>query len=556
MSSLSSSDVNVKSDGSDFSSPDAARNWQSRCPWPLVSLLIVGTIWYLLVYWFHPALPGNNPTWPLGWWGWSDQGQYWRSAQELSSFHLSREHYWYPLGYPLMGAVFFRLMPDHAFLIPDLLCFVGILSLFYRICREFMSSWEAVGLTVVAILLPKSIFTDSLVVPWSTTPAHLVIYSVIVLLIFNKPHFVNYAVSSLLLALMPWFRAGDMVYVLPVFVMHLWSEYCRDGLGRCGTKVALTVSLLALSVGSVAVLNAHVFGNVATPYMKVASITVGAGLEGLLKKAYSVFISAVSISASHEPMMIHRFPWLVLVPPGIYYLLKKYSIKHLGWIGAIAGCIGFYLSYNDFDAHNIFKYLTIRYWAWWLPLATLLAYLGLVKAWKTLTIRGVILTIAPCLLLVVAVGQMSIRCLSGDKRICAQCSGGGDASGGSGCSSRQLKLVLSEHRLLPVSKLTISGSYLTVEESLNLVVMQNGRPLKRFHEYAVDAAETGLHIIFRRDLPGDDPLVVELNLSPTVADKREFWLTPYYLKFCVGAGLFAPKISQWIEPLSLPPGRH
>ncbi|MFZ2644128.1 MAG: hypothetical protein WA117_24270 [Verrucomicrobiia bacterium] len=87
------------------------------------------------------------------------------------------------------------------------------------------------------------------------------------------------------------------------------------------------------------------------------------------------------------------------------------------------------------------------------------------------------------------------------------------------------------------------------------MVTRKGQPLKRFREYAVEPNETGLHIIFRRDLTGDDPLVVELNLSSTVTDKREFNLTPYYLKFCMGAGLFTPKAARWIEPLSLPPGR-
>lgn len=535
--------------------PGAATNWHSRWLWPLVSLLVAGTIWYLWVYALHPVLPGNSLAGTSGWWGWSDQGYYWRSAQELSSFRLSQEHYWYPLGYPAMGAVFFRLMPSHAFLIPDLLCFVGILSLFYRICREFMSPWESVALTVAAILLPKSVFTDSLVVPWTTTPVHLMIYSIIVLLVFSKPRLANYVVASLLLALMPWFRGGDAIFVLPIFVMHLWNERRRDGIGTCSAKIALTAGLLALSAGGLAALNFHVFGKIMTPYMQLASATVGAGLDGFLTKAYAVFISAVPLSENRETMMIHRFPWLVFVPTGVFYLLKQFSLKHLGWMSAIAVCIGFYLSYNDFGSGNIFKYLTIHYWAWWLPLAALLAYLGLVKAWKVLTVRGVVLAAAPCLLLVVAIGQTSVRCLPDNKRICAQSPGSGDANVGAGESSRRLKLVLSEHRLWPVSRLKIFGAHLTAEESASVVVTRRGQPLKRFREYAVEPNEAGLHIIFRRDLTGDDPLVVELNLSSTVADKREFSMVPYYLKFRLGTGLFTPKAARWMDPLSLPPGR-
>jgi hypothetical protein len=52
--------------------------------------------------------------------------------------------YWYYLGYPLLGAFFYRLMPQHLFLIPNLTLVVGTANPVLRDCEKFISSLEAV----------------------------------------------------------------------------------------------------------------------------------------------------------------------------------------------------------------------------------------------------------------------------------------------------------------------------------------------------------------------------------------------------------------------------
>lgn len=513
--------------------------------YPLAWLIGIGIIWYLIGYLSHPVLPGANQTWPLGWWGWWDQGCYWRSAQELAQFKLTRANYWYPLGYPLIGAVFFRLMPSHAFLIPDLLCFLGILILFNRICREFVSPWESVALGVAALLLPRTILINALVVPWNSTPAHLMIYCVIVLLAFCRPRPVNFVIAAFLAALMPWFRADGLICLVPVFAAHFWEDLRRGEIRKCVTKIVFSAVLVSLSVGMITAVNHTIFGEATTPYMQRVS-TVGCSLKGVARKAYSIFVSASPMWHHAGPMLLQRFPYLLLVVPGIVYLLTRYSMKHLGWIGAIGASIGFYLAFNDFEAHNVFKYLLIHYWAWWIPLATLLAYLGLVKSWKVLKVWGVLISSLPCLLLVgvIQLKQESVLQSPPVNTVSALRAATGP--------EQKVRLILDERRPLPVSKLVIPELQPALKDYDRVVIILNGRVAERFRQYTMDVTERGTVFVFRRDVRRNESIVVEFDRMEGQDDKQLFHLEAYCLEFGVGGGGFWDKGVRWFDDLSLP----
>src|SRR5690348_2254945 len=56
-------------------------------------------IFYTLQYLSYSALPGNQPAFPLGWWGWFDQSKTLESAKAFAHGDLAAVHHWYPLGY-------------------------------------------------------------------------------------------------------------------------------------------------------------------------------------------------------------------------------------------------------------------------------------------------------------------------------------------------------------------------------------------------------------------------------------------------------------------------
>ena len=66
---------------------------------------------YFAAYFMNSNLPGASSKAPLGWWGWFDQGEYYRSVKALDQQNFDPSEYHYPIGYPLIGTLFYSVMP-------------------------------------------------------------------------------------------------------------------------------------------------------------------------------------------------------------------------------------------------------------------------------------------------------------------------------------------------------------------------------------------------------------------------------------------------------------
>ncbi|MBN9510457.1 MAG: hypothetical protein J0I21_15255 [Alphaproteobacteria bacterium] len=126
-------------------------------------------ILYTGCYLGHPALPGNRPGYPLGWWSWFDQGNYLRSAQHLRALDLAPAFHWYPVGYALLAAPFTRLLPMHAFYFVDLAAllaaYLGFLSFARRLSVRAL--W-AVPIFVLSSVADRDLLA-TWAEPWNTT---------------------------------------------------------------------------------------------------------------------------------------------------------------------------------------------------------------------------------------------------------------------------------------------------------------------------------------------------------------------------------------------------
>src|SRR5271168_3958705 len=96
-----------------------SRLWFSGETGAILIFLLFAIAYYNAAYWSHPNLPRASTQWG-GWFGWFDQGQYYRSLQALEREDFTPTEHLYPIGYPLMGTLFYRFMPLHPFLIPDI----------------------------------------------------------------------------------------------------------------------------------------------------------------------------------------------------------------------------------------------------------------------------------------------------------------------------------------------------------------------------------------------------------------------------------------------------
>jgi hypothetical protein len=300
-----------------------------------------------------------------------------------------------------------------------------------------------------------------------------------------------------------------------------------------------------------AAVNGAVFGSVSTPYVQGMAANRDTSFEGVLRKAHCVFVSAASMWDYTRPMLIHRFPWLLLTLPGAVFLVKTGRLRHAGWIGTMAACVGFYLCFSGFEPIAIFEYGTIHYWAWWIPLAALLAYLGAVKARRALGTGGVAALLAPCLLLAGTIKLIPTRSIPPEKTIHEE-TAGSTASGGVSPAPRNARLVLREHARLPVSKIVIAGLVLPIQKFETVAVSRGDRALKQGREYFVWSTATDTLIVFRRDIAGDDPITVEFPRPEGEAGRRSFQLDPYRLRFGVGVGdLFRLWWRRWLDPVSV-----
>jgi hypothetical protein len=125
-----------------------------------------------------------------------------------------------------------------------------------------------------------------------------------------------------------------------------------------------------------------VFGRFRTEY---EIIHQGIGVLGypMLWKIYLLFVSGGPVFRESDQMLFSHAPWLLLVLPGIIYLLQRYGVKAWGILLSIALCFGIYVNYNDLSPGNLYRYYLIHYFVWTLPLLALITYVGLREAWKT-----------------------------------------------------------------------------------------------------------------------------------------------------------------------------
>lgn len=365
-----------------------------------VILFISAVCFYLARYLSYSALPEVSSKYPLGWWGWWDQSLYLRSAHALSMLDFRAESHWYPLGYPVLGAIFYKILPVHPFLLPDLLFFLGIVRLLYSIYIRFLTRWESVILVALTLFVDE-ITMETMVVPWNTIPTHFFIYLTTSLLVFREQSTSNFVKAALVAGAIFLCRQGDVLFVAPVFAFAAIET--RDLIKILAYfSVSFLVFLPFLVITLVS--NKYIFGvYLKTPYYMAATGN-GFSFYNLPYKAYSLLVEAKTLYSLSTPMLLKLYPWLLLVLPGAIYAYRKYGLKVVGVLVSIFISYLYYFSYNDLDSQNLFLYLLMHYLAWTVPLLALFAYLTVRSAWSALGWRWTALLTVPVIAVIMFFG--------------------------------------------------------------------------------------------------------------------------------------------------------
>ena len=349
-------------------------SWSGR-----IGLMIAVAVVYVFAYVnYGEVRPGSSPQYPLGWWGWFDQGQYLKCAAGLARASLTSDTYLYPLGYPAMGALFYAWMPDHAFLIPDLILVVGIGLLLFEIAKRLITPVEALLLMAVFIFCYRGLLSDTLVVPWNTIPTHFLAYAVILLVAFGPATRTRVLLAAGCVGFMYLCRPADafcMALLVGVGVLRLstWSERFWTGLWCLAT--------VSLFWGFVLLVNQTVFGSWITPYEKIVR-SIGFGSYPFLQKLFWLMVNGVPVFHERGITLTSHFPWLLLVIPGAACFAHRYRLGAFGVFLSIGITYFLYFQFNDFWPTNLFPYHLVHYLAWTFPILALLAYLSIKEAWK------------------------------------------------------------------------------------------------------------------------------------------------------------------------------
>lgn len=250
----------------------------------LAIALISANILYLIVYLNHPALPTKSSPQPNGWWGWFDQGEYYKTTLNLATGELKPSTYWY--GYPILGALFYRILPLHPFLIPNLAIFCVILTAFYRASRSFLGEIESGVVSVLIIAATPFLLRDVLVTPWNTIPIHGCFCLMATWIVFEKISLRKLMLSALFVGYGLYCRPSDafflaLLYGIGVLCLPIWRD-------RIISIFAIGLSC-AFFLSATLLVNLHLFGTWLPPYINLVK-AVGFDWTNLGFKIYQLFI--------------------------------------------------------------------------------------------------------------------------------------------------------------------------------------------------------------------------------------------------------------------------
>ena len=366
-------------------------NWIVAMRYPI--LLAFAAAAYMVGYAGHEALPGNNPTYPRGWWGWFDQGEYLTAATAIRHFDWNSALHNYPPFYPLLGVPFVDVLPMHAFLPINLLCYLLFIYFFVDFSRKYIT-WPG---AVCALLLsfyvreaggwsPDIALLNLWLEPWTTTPVATIISYLIWSLdkTFSRqlyPSPGKLAIWGCAGGIVAATRPMEAVVLLPFYLMVLgYLALTRGDAGKIVTsRSRLGSSAVLIFSGIFWVLlfllfNLLVHGTLGGRYFAANAQGNGFHFGDIVEKYISIFIDAGELYGVPDEAIYRRMLWMALSVPAIIYVALKgnRTFRLVAFMMLLQ--ILLYLPYSDLLPTGIWTYHNIHYFKWLFPYAALFIF--------------------------------------------------------------------------------------------------------------------------------------------------------------------------------------
>ena len=357
--------------------------WNQLACTETLLLVLVTVLWYIGCYLTAPSMPSNRAEAYAGWWGWFDQGHYYKTAMALAQGRVEPSLYWY--GYPLLGALFYPLIPRHPFFLPNLAYTVLLVTCFYYACRGYLSRAESWVLLLLGVFLNERLVA-SVVWPWNTIPFYGTVFLCAYLCVFSTPSLRGIFLCSAAAALSTFARPPDTLFI---GLLILSAVTVIEG----GRKKVLAVTIFGVAcsipVALQAAANQYLFGSPRSPYLDVVR-EVGLSVTGFPVRLYQMFLDpSILLQQSALPpgtMMygvLEHVPVMVVALPGILFLLRRKGAPILGLAAAISGSVALYTAFNSTASPPHFWSYHNYHYIWWItPWFYMFGYLSLRCAWR------------------------------------------------------------------------------------------------------------------------------------------------------------------------------
>jgi hypothetical protein len=331
---------------------------------------------YVWRYFAAPALPGNMTAFPIGWWGWFDQGNYIQSARALARFDFAAAQHWYPLGYSLMGAPFTKWSPAHPFVLIDLACLLACYMAFVAFARRIgVGSGWAVPIFVVSTAWNRLIFAGW-VIPWNTTPTSALIWLLLAAIAAHMQGVRRPLLIGLMAGTIPLIRPAEAPLAGICVLAVLTSDLLRVPRPPPWRLVLLALGGL-IPILPYALLHYRIYGAAPTPYMIEE---VGFTFHDLGWKAYTLLVDPRAWFLDGEGLL-RAAPYMALVPAALIVAFAHgRATALLAVLVAVHAVL--YLSYINLLPTGLWRYYNVHYWKWALPAGGLLAFLLLRDLWR------------------------------------------------------------------------------------------------------------------------------------------------------------------------------
>jgi hypothetical protein len=294
-----------------------------------------------LIFLFAYVEDPNRPAavYPLGWYGWHDQGEYLNMLQSISGGTLGR--FQYPLGYPVLAWTFAWLNRNDPFLPFDLLAFTAFVWLSWRIMEGIVVS-QALRLMAALALAAGSL--RYFIEPWSSTP-RAVAMALILYACLCRPLNLRWgALAGAADGVMFAARVGDAglgLAVIAVAAAFEWRKQRRIP-WRFAAAAALACTLI---ISAVLAANVHYSGRLLGSYYKSALDQGVSHPLAILFKLYGYFLNPLTFEREWLDIATpvwRVLPLLLLAPGGLMLLWRKRRDACVAGIALLAAWLAIY----------------------------------------------------------------------------------------------------------------------------------------------------------------------------------------------------------------------